>query len=63
MCWEKIVEMDRKISDFPYMSPFSSVAEHWSRKPGVVSSNLTGGIDYFYHSHYFLKNSNFCASF
>ena len=24
-------------------SLFSSVAEHWSRKPGVVSSNLTGG--------------------
>ena len=23
---------------------YSSVAEHWSRKPGVVSSNLTGGI-------------------
>ena len=22
---------------------FSSVVEHWSRKPGVVSSNLTGG--------------------
>ena len=26
-----------------YLSLFSSVAEHWSRKPGVVSSNLTGG--------------------
>ena len=26
-----------------YNSPFSSVVEHWSRKPGVVSSNLTGG--------------------
>ena len=25
-------------------SLFSSVVEHWSRKPGVVSSNLTGGI-------------------
>ena len=24
-------------------SLFSSVVEHWSRKPGVVSSNLTGG--------------------
>ena len=24
--------------------PFSSVAEHWSRKPGVMSSNLIGGI-------------------
>ena len=24
-------------------SLFSSVAEHWSRKPGVVSSTLTGG--------------------
>jgi hypothetical protein len=23
---------------------FSSVVEHWSRKPGVVSSILTGGI-------------------
>ena len=26
---------------------FSSVVEHWSRKSGVVSSNLTGGIQYF----------------
>ena len=25
---------------------FSSVAEHWSRKPGVVSSILTGGSDF-----------------
>ena len=25
--------------------PYSSVVEHWSRKPGVVSSILTGGID------------------
>ena len=25
-------------------SLYSSVVEHWSRKPGVVSSNLTGGI-------------------
>ena len=25
---------------------YSSVAEHWSRKPGVVSSNLTGGITF-----------------
>ena len=23
---------------------YSSVVEHWSCKPGVVSSNLTGGI-------------------
>ena len=27
-----------------HSSLFSSVVEHWSRKPGVVSSNLTGGI-------------------
>ena len=26
------------------VSLFSSVVEHWSRKPGVVSSILTGGI-------------------
>ena len=25
-------------------SLYSSVVEHWSRKPGVVSSNLTGGM-------------------
>ena len=25
---------------------YSSVAEHWSRKPGVVSSNLTGGSNF-----------------
>ena len=30
-----------------YLSLFSSVVEHWSRKPGVVSSNLTGGKPYF----------------
>ena len=29
---------------------FSSVAEHWSRKPGVVSSILTGGSDFFVSS-------------
>ena len=30
------------------ISLYSSVAEHWSCKPGVVSSNLTGGIvDFF----------------
>ena len=28
-------------------SLFSSVAEHWSCKPGVVSSNLTGGRKFF----------------
>ena len=27
-----------------WTSLFSSVVEHWSRKPGVVSSNLTAGI-------------------
>ena len=27
-------------------SLFSSGAEHWSRKPGVVSSILTGGITF-----------------
>ena len=27
---------------------FSSVAEHWSRKPGVVSSILTGGNQFFF---------------
>ena len=26
----------------------SSVVEHWSRKPGVVSSNLTGGCYFFF---------------
>ena len=31
-----------------YMSLFSSVVEHWSRKPGVVSSILTGGNGYFF---------------
>ena len=31
------------------ISLYSSVAEHWSCKPGVVSSNLTGGIaDFFF---------------
>ena len=25
---------------------YSSVVEHWSRKPGVVSSNLTGGTSF-----------------
>ena len=30
-------------SDHKTFSLFSSVAEHWSRKPGVVSSTLTGG--------------------
>ena len=28
-------------------SPFSSVVEHWSRKPGVMSSNLIGGNKFF----------------
>ena len=32
-------------------SLFSSVVEHWSRKPGVVSSNLTGGIFLSNYSH------------
>ena len=31
-------------------SLFSSVVEHWSRKPGVVSSNLTGGKYFKVHS-------------
>ena len=31
-------------------SLYSSVAEHWSCKPGVVSSNLTGGIVFFHLS-------------
>ena len=26
---------------------YSSVVEHWSRKPGVVSSNLTGGSVFY----------------
>ena len=30
------------------VSLFSSVVEHWSRKPGVVSSNLTGGMTLFF---------------
>ena len=34
-CW--------KSQHWLYESLFSSVVEHWSRKPGVVSSNLTGG--------------------
>jgi hypothetical protein len=30
------------------MCPYSSVVEHCSCKPGVVSSNLTGG-NFFHH--------------
>ena len=33
-----------------YQSLYSSVVEHWSRKPGVVSSILTGGIVLVYFS-------------
>ena len=36
------------ISRLEFWGLFSSVVEHWSRKPGVVSSNLTGGRDFFY---------------
>ena len=39
------------IIDFCFpRSLFSSVVEHWSRKPGVVSSNLTGGKYFYVHS-------------
>ena len=31
----------------PIRSLYSSVVEHWSCKPGVVSSNLTGGNHFF----------------
>ena len=29
--------------------------EHWSCKPGVVSSNLTGGYFFFVNQLYFIK--------
>ena len=36
------------------VSLFSSVVEHWSRKPGVVSSILTGGSrkSFFITNHF-----------
>jgi hypothetical protein len=34
-------------------SLFSSVVEHWSRKPGVVSSNLIGGKEVFLLFYHF----------
>ena len=33
-----------------YNSPFSSVVEHWSRKPGVESSILSGGSFLLFYS-------------
>ncbi len=36
-----------------HASLHSSVVEHWSRKPGVVSSNLTGGINFSKQKDFF----------
>ena len=50
-------------------SLYSSVAEHWSCKPGVESSILSGGIDfffivtYYYHYYYFLFTNTRRKSF
>ena len=43
------------LSSLEFTGLFSSVAEHWSRKPGVVSSNLTGGRDFFYNRYFSTK--------
>ena len=51
-------------------SLYSSVAEHWSCKPGVESSILSGGIaffffivTYYYHYYYFLFTNTRRKSF
>ena len=35
-----------------YMSLYSSVVEHWSCKPGVMSSNLIGGSFFKFKSYF-----------
>ena len=44
---------------------YSSVAEHWSCKPGVVSSTLTGGklfFPLFFHYLMHFELSNYAAA-
>ena len=40
----------------------SSEAEHWSRKPGVVSSILTGGRNFYLIFSRFLVGNSFINS-
>lgn len=42
------------------MSLCSSVVEHWSRKPGVLSSILSGGKHFFAFFSLFLKIYSSC---
>ena len=51
--WVVYVVVSKSLHLFTIASPCSSVAEHWSCKPGVESSILSGGIFFFF---FFLWN-------
>ena len=53
-CTSKLFKYYDAIKTFCYGSLCSSGAEHWSRKPGVVSSILTGGNSYCFAYQKFL---------
>ncbi len=49
------IDLESNFSAARHVCLYSSVAEHWSRKPGVVSSTLTGGIFLFVTITYHLN--------